>query len=210
MKGKRFISSLLSMAMVFSLNAGISFAEEVPVEEEPVVEEQTNEDVTIEEEPVIEEIPMIEDQPQEQPAEVVNEYPAQTFTQTTPDGMITVEVTAPDGALPKDASMTVENVNKDKVGQLVDPLIAGEIDSFSAVNVIFKDAEGNEIEPLTEIIVKMKTNELAAADRYQLVHIDQADYAVNIPDEKVIGINNSCSSLEVLAICSLSKFLSIS
>lgn len=188
MKEKRIISLLLSMAMIFSLNAGISFADEVPVEEEPVVEEQPVEQV-IEEEPVVEDVPVVEEEPE--PIEEVNLYPAQTFTKTTPDGKITVEVTAPEGALPQDASMRVENVNQSTVSPLVDPLVEGNIESISAVDVIFTNSNGDVIEPLTEIIVNIKTNELTAADRYQLVHIDQAYTAENIPDEKVININNT-------------------
>lgn len=197
MKGKRIISSLLSMAMIFSLNAGISFADEAPVTEEPIEEEQPYEEPVIDEQPVIEENPVVDEEPvdvqapetaEEEPKEE-DEYPAQTFTGLTPDGKISVEVIAAEGALPKDSSMRVENVSKQTVTALVDPLVGGEIDSISAVDVIFTNEEGDIIEPLTEIIVKIKTNELKDADRYQLVHIDQANNAERISEEKVIDIN---------------------
>lgn len=204
MKGKRIISSLLSMAMVFTLNAGMSFAEEAPVTEEPVVEEQpVEEPAVVEEQPVIEEEPVVPEEQQlvqEEPAvetqeeeteEEEAEYPAQTFTGVTPDGMISVEVNAPEGALPKDASMRVENVNSDAIKGLVESVIDGEADTISAVNVIFTDAEGHEVEPLVEIIVNIKMVDFEAADSYQLVHIDQANHPDKIADEKIISINNT-------------------
>ena len=202
MKGKRIISSLLSMAMVFTLNAGMSFAEEAPVTEEPVIEEQpVEEPAVVEEQPVIEEEPVVEEQPtqeepvaetqEEEPEEEESEYPAQTFTGVTPDGKISVEVNAPEGALPKDASMRVENVNSDAIKGLVESVIDGEADTISAVNVIFTDAGGHEVEPLVEIIVNIKMTDFEAADSYQLVHIDQANHPDKIADEKIISINNT-------------------
>lgn len=205
MRGKRFISSILSMAMVFTLNAGMSFAEETPapVTEEPVVEEQTTdvpeETPAVEEESVSEEVPVIEEQPIEQEPEVEqqeekqdeNEYPAQTFTGTTPDGKISVEVRAGEGALPKDVSMRVENVNTDAIKGLVESVIDGQADTMSAVNVIFTDVDGHEVEPLAEIIVNIKMAGVEAADTYQLVHIDQANNPEKIADEKIVSISNT-------------------
>ena len=206
MKGKRLISSLLSMAMIFSLNTGMSFADEAaPVTEEPVVEEQTVEDTpVIEEEPVIEDAPVIEEAPatedqlvtEEEPVteesqEDENEYPEQTFTGVTPDGSISVEVIAGEGALPKDASMHVENVNNAQIEDLVNAVVDGEANSMLGVNVIFNDKDGNEIEPLTEIIVNIRMTNFEAADKYHLVHIDQANNPDRIPEDKIITLNNS-------------------
>ena len=206
MKGKRLISSLLSMAMIFSLNTGMSFADEAaPVTEEPVVEEQTVEDMpVIEEEPVIEDAPVIEEEPatedqsvtEEEPVteesqEDENEYPEQTFTGVTPDGSISVEVIAGEGALPKDASMHVENVNNAQIEDLVNAVVDGEANSMLGVNVIFNDKDGNEIEPLTEIIVNIRMTNFEAADKYHLVHIDQANNPDRIPEDKIITLNNS-------------------
>lgn len=205
MRGKRFISSILSMAMVFTLNAGMSFAEETPapVTEEPVVEEQMTdvpeETPAVEEESVSEEVPVIEEQPIEQEPEVEqqeekqdeNEYPAQTFTGTTPDGKISVEVRAGEGALPKDVSMRVENVNTDAIKGLVESVIDGQADTMSAVNVIFTDVDGHEVEPLAEIIVNIKMAGVEASDTYQLVHIDQANNPEKIADEKIVSISNT-------------------
>lgn len=192
MKGNRLIPSLLSMAMIFSLNTGVSFADEPePIEEQPVIEELMPVEQQEEQPPVIEEEPVVDEQP-EQEEEPENEYPAKTFTGVTPDGRIAVEIIASEGTLPKDASMRVENVNNAQIEGLVNAVVDdGQADSMMAVNVIFTDKDGNEIEPLAEIIVNLRMIDFEAADNYQLVHIDQANNPDRISQDKIININNA-------------------
>lgn len=199
MKGKRIISSLLSMAMVFTLNAGMSFAEEAPVPEEPVVEEQpVEEPAVVEEQPVVEEETVVpkEQQPvQEEPAVETQEeetkteepqYPAQTFTGTTPNGTVTVNVTADEGSLPAGTKMYVYDVNNAEIEGLVDSVISGTRKAMVAVNIIFEDKDGNEIEPLTDVTITIDNTVMPEMENKSLVHINQDNEVDVVQDYEIL------------------------
>lgn len=187
MRGKRLISSLLSMAMLFSLNTGMSFAEEVPVTEEPVIEEQPIEEPAVEEVPIIEEEPEVVQEPEiEQVEEPADEYPAQTFTGTTPDGKVSVVVTADEGALPAGTKMYVYNVSDAEIAAIVDSVISGTRKAMVAANIIFLDKDGNEIEPLTDVTITLQNNVITEFENQSLVHINQANQADIVQDYQIL------------------------
>lgn len=195
MNGKRIISSLLSLAMVFSLNTGMSFAEEAqPVTEEPVVEEQVSEepqdevDVVPEEVVVEEQAEDVTEEVEEVEADTEQKYPAQTFTGITPDGTVSVKVEAGEGALPEGTTMYVYNVNEADISALVDSVVTGTEKTIVAANIIFLDKDGYEIEPLTDVTITLENLTAEKFEDYSLVHINQANEATLVKDTKILSL----------------------
>jgi len=100
-------------------------------------------------------------------------YPAQDFEDRT--DYVKVSVTAPEGAFPEGTTMTVTDVEDEKtLNDIQDTVTEGfvEVERVHAVDIVFRDAEGNEIEPLVPISVVMTVAEIAQEEAAVLVHVD--------------------------------------
>ncbi|MBE6463997.1 MAG: LPXTG cell wall anchor domain-containing protein [Eggerthellaceae bacterium] len=109
-------------------------------------------------------------------AELAKAYPAQAFNDSASG--LTVDVTAPVGALPAGATMKVKPVEADDtiMDAVADALPDGKVaKNVTAVDITFFNAEGAEIEPLVPIKVKMQSWAMLTADDPVVVHIDEKD-----------------------------------
>ena len=135
--------------------------------------------------------------------------PAQSFrelvTQEDGDGnervIMTVVVEAPEGALPAGTSMRVELLDAADVEQTVADAVRrrdGEkarVDQITAVDITFYDAEGNEIEPASEVEVRITSDAVRDTDDPVLVQVDrQADDARVVEDATRVNRDDSDQS----------------
>ena len=113
--------------------------------------------------------------------------PATEFEEIIYDGngqpSIKVTVKAPEGAFPEGTKMQVKPVSTASVQSKVETAIRNdnyeaaangeklEIKSLTAVDIVFKDAKGNEIEPAKKVEVKITTNDVRTYENPTLVHV---------------------------------------
>ena len=134
--------------------------------EEAAPENNTEETATVEgttEETVEEEAPAAD--------EAVVAYPPVSFDSDKVDG-VTVHVDAPENALPEGTTMEVSKVNLDAVQEAVDKAENIEGTVVAAVDITFYNAEGEPVEPRTDITVNMTSREIAKAEAPAVVHVD--------------------------------------
>ena len=109
-------------------------------------------------------------------------YPAQSFSEPVrnKDGkkVMTVSVEAPEGAFPAGTTMEVSRVTSSDVeGVVADAMAAADVkhgvDSLQAVDIVFRNADGDKIEPLCAITVSMSSNKIAnEGTNPLLIHVD--------------------------------------
>ena len=88
--------------------------------------------------------------------------PAQEFVGET--GNVTVSVRAPRGAFPEETTMTVTSVAQEGVMDALNEAARGAmVRNVQALDISFRDRDGNEIEPSLPISVKISRNGAAAA-----------------------------------------------
>ncbi|MBQ8080330.1 MAG: hypothetical protein IJ240_00355, partial [Clostridia bacterium] len=113
-------------------------------------------------------------EPTEEPIEI--SYPAQTFNGGT--AFVRVNVEAPEGAFPEGTTMTVTPVwDRDTIADFTDAVSEDnlEIQRCFVVDITFYDADGNEIEPLAPVSVKMSMAARMDDQQEALVaHMDDA------------------------------------
>ncbi len=107
--------------------------------------------------------------------------PAQTFNDSLKDDdgnvILTVAVSAPEGAFPNNTSMKIgpvaDKTVRDQVEAAIkaDNSVKGEVKSMTAVDIAFFDEAGNEIEPAKKVEVKITSNEIRNIDNPVLVHV---------------------------------------
>lgn len=122
---------------------------------------------------------VVEDDEAEDEAEASDSMPAQTFEAHTnekqPDD-IYVYVEAPEGAFPADTTMKVKLVDKSDVEGAIDEAVAEHTDAkvvdIQTVDITFRNAEGEEIEPATEIMVQVTSNLIRDNEKPLIVHVD--------------------------------------
>lgn len=105
--------------------------------------------------------------------EVVNNSPAQSFEAHT-DGMV-VYVNAEEGAFPADTTMTVLPIYDESMLGDIASTVEGEgtsVKRVHAVDITFRDAGGQEIEPLIPISVVIGVEELKQSEETVVVHMD--------------------------------------
>ena len=105
--------------------------------------------------------------------------PAATFTGQA-NGVV-VRVSAPAGAFPEGATMTVSAVSEGAVEAIVNEVMDGGVSNLRAVDVSFQDAEGNDIEPERDVAVVMYSYVNPEAES-KVVHIDDAGEANVVAD----------------------------
>lgn len=98
-------------------------------------------------------------------------YPAVEFEGKT-DG-VSVSVSAPEGAFPAGTKMSVKAVATSDVMNTVNKTVDGEVQAVQAVDIVFTDPEGNEIEPKKAIRVSLVSDIIKETDSQSVVHIDQ-------------------------------------
>ena len=100
-------------------------------------------------------------------------YPARSFEGST--ATMTVKVTADEGAFPEGTIMEVADVEDEATISDIAGAVEGEnvtVNRVHAVDITFRDAEGQEIEPLIPISVVMSVNEQAQSADAVVVHVD--------------------------------------
>ena len=142
------------------------------------MEEETTEEVTAEEETTEEETT------EEETTEEEIRMPEVEFTETASNGVL-VHVYAEEGTFPEGTSMQVSAVDAQSVMGAVEAALDGEILEILAVDIVFLDPEGAEIQPLKEINVTLSmpqessvsevaaNTDIAVSDVNQdLIHLD--------------------------------------
>ena len=121
-----------------------------------------------------------------QTGEVADSMPEQAFEHRFTDKddrlVLDVRVDAPEGALPEGSTMEAEWVDTEakknaEVKTVVEEAVAkktdAEIAEVHAVDITFRDAEGNEVEPAKKVTVTMASPQIADKDTSQLlVHVE--------------------------------------
>ena len=106
------------------------------------------------------------------------------FTDKNDKLVLKVFVDAPEGALPKGATMKAEWVPQKKLDtDLIDEAVAkktdGKINGYHAVDITFRDADGNEIEPAKKVTVTLTSGKIADDDtKPVLVHVESEKEAI--------------------------------
>ena len=106
--------------------------------------------------------------------------PAQSFSgelkNKKDEVVLSVEVESPEGALPAGTTMELEAVKakdvKDAVGDAVAEKTDAKVDSLQAVDITFKDADGNEVEPAADVAVKMASPQITDETNPYVVNVD--------------------------------------
>jgi len=151
---------------------------EEELSEETEGDEDSEEDLSDEDE--------LEGADEEEDDEAEVSYPAQHFEKGSSVG-ITVIVDAPDGAFPEGTEMQVAPVyNNDVLNQAAEA-VGTEAQKVKAVDITFFNADGQEIEPLLAINVKLITSLIAEAEGAEVVHIDDAGVASVLDGTSVSG-----------------------
>lgn len=129
------------------------------------------------------------------PLEIEGQYQlkeTQTYTSTTGSG-IEVTVTAPDGAFPANVTMTAEDVdNEDVIAQAenaTDIDDENELKGSFAVDIIFRDEDDNELEPIEgseiNVSISIPEDKQFDGDSYSLFHIN--DEGIDVVDNAQIS-----------------------
>lgn len=100
--------------------------------------------------------------------------PAATFDETV--GTIKVHVEAPEGAFPEWTTMTVTPVEAEQVLDAVQKAVGEqeEVKTTTALDITFRNAAGEEIQPRTGIKVSFASTENEKLEESKIVHIDEA------------------------------------
>ena len=96
-------------------------------------------------------------------------YPAATFSDSA--NGVTVNVEAPEGALPEGAKMVVTGVGSDDVKAAVEGAIGGEAVEIKAVDITFTDKDDNKIEPRIPVNVSMSGVSAGENQELHALHI---------------------------------------
>ena len=121
-----------------------------------------------------------------EPARLTIGSPAVTMTSEAVNG-VTVQIEAPENALPEGATMEVGSVSLAAVQNAIDN--AAEFDGkvLAAVDITFFDEDGKVIEPKSDIKVTMTSEEIAKAAHPVVVHIpasaEEIEKAVATPEK---------------------------
>ena len=100
---------------------------------------------------------------------------------------MTVHVEAPEGAFPVGTTMKVEPVEDEQVMGAVQSAVEDPVMKVSAVDIIFLDASGNEIEPAAEIKVSMSSTVMENVEQPVIVHVDEEGVGETVESEQVDG-----------------------
>jgi uncharacterized repeat protein (TIGR02543 family) len=114
--------------------------------------------------------------------EKMTAMPAQDFEGTA--GSVQVSVHADEGNFPEGTTMSLEVVpvstilNNDSVQNAVGQ--DREVVDAAAVDITFKDSNGNKIEPVNAITVRMSTSSSVEGESHEVLHIDDSGNASSV------------------------------
>ena len=120
----------------------------------------------------------------EEEADDEEKYPAVSFTKSA--GGVTVNISAPEGALPEGATVKVTAVSAGSVENAVEQLM-GESEVVKAVDITFHDKDGKEIEPKKNVSVTFTSNAFVGLNDARVVHIKDNGAAENVGGSSVSG-----------------------
>ena len=140
--------------------------------------------------------------------------PAQSFEQVVVDSdgyeVATVSVEAPEGALPVNTTMKATLVEDKDVLDAAREAAADDADiavrksRAVAVDIVFIDSQGIEVEPAIDVSVALATPEVAIRSQLAVVHVDDDNVASVVESEKVATeddqVTFSASEFSVYAI----------
>ncbi len=131
------------------------------------------------------------------PAEEAEELPAQSFFKTAPNG-VTATVVAPEGAFPAGTTMEVVAVPDEDVIDAVEAALEDgkTVKNVAAVDITFKNDEGEEIEPKIPINVSLRSPVVLAAKEPAVVHIDDEGAASVVTEQKATANTMAFTSEE--------------
>ena len=114
---------------------------------------------------------------------------------------LTVSVTAEAGTFPAGTTMVLSSVtDMDAVAEAVEGTVDGKTRGFQAVDISFRDKDGNEIEPLKPISVTMRSDSIKAATEDSsmapvVVHVeDQSKKTVDAASDLVTTVMETLPS----------------
>ena len=165
----------------------ISVETEVETELETEVETESETEVETESETESEiEIQTESETEIETETESETQYPAQRFT-ASEDGVLII-VNAPESAFPEGTTMTVSHVDDEQTLKGIEEAAQTDeklISRIEAVDICFRDADGNEIEPKAPVSVCMITENKASKEDPVVVHVDDDGHAETVQDAEV-------------------------
>ncbi|MBQ5387214.1 MAG: hypothetical protein IIU40_09235, partial [Lachnospiraceae bacterium] len=179
-------------AVVSESKAETEVAEDVPTEE---VEQEQEEAEVVEPQAEATEVSEAEEKSEETQVEAADvetalENKALEATYTATVGETTVTVVAPEGAFTEEVTLQVTEVEitDEMQAQLDEQAIAEQkaINSASAYDISFVNAEGKEIEPAKEVQVSIATAEVNSGDDASVYHFDEEKAAVADMDATVV------------------------
>ena len=140
--------------------------------------------------------------------EVEDAMPEQTFEGVlrNQDGeeILSVEALAPEGTLPAGATMEVAAPDDGDVEAIASNAIAEETDGkvmgIRAVDIVFKDADGNEIKPEGDVTIRFASDIIAQGGSYYVVHVSdrgEGDIVRPLTDEQLAERNQRASEGEI-------------
>lgn len=95
--------------------------------------------------------------------------PAQSFSGTASNG-VSVKVSAPEGALPAGSTMVVTAVSAKTAKSIAEKTASAKVKDAVGVDITFKDASGNEIEPKKAVSVSMSLASKLDGDNFTVSH----------------------------------------
>jgi fibro-slime domain-containing protein len=182
-------------AIVSESKAETEVAEDVPTEE---VEQEQEEAEVVEPQAEATEVSEAEEKSEESEetqveapdVETALENKALEATYTATVGETTVTVVAPEGAFTEEVTLQVTEVEitDEMQAQLDEQAIAEQkaINSASAYDISFVNAEGKEVEPAKEVQVSIATAEVNSGDDASVYHFDEEKAAVADMDATVV------------------------
>ncbi len=125
---------------------------------------------------------------EEEPAEEtktspVLSYPAVSFEETI-ENFVTVKAEAEEGTFPEGTTMVLTPVEQEEVIDTVKETVEGTVKHIVAVDITFKDVNGNEIEPLKQINVTMSAPSVEDTTATEVVHIDNEGNGTLVEQEE--------------------------
>ena len=166
-------------------------AEEETEEETEELDEAVTEEVTEEETEELYEA--VTEEVTEEETEEISEADTEEATEAHLSGPVmfeaqtqdvTVSVYAPAGAFPEGTTMEVAPAEAEEYAEAVEKAVEDgvEVSRMLAVDIIFRDADGNEIEPACPVSVKMRSELIREEEEPVIVHVDDEGTASLVSD----------------------------
>ncbi|MBO6163951.1 MAG: VWA domain-containing protein, partial [Lachnospiraceae bacterium] len=131
--------------------------------------------------------------------EAMAEFPAITFSDSSENVM--VNVTAEEGTFPAGTTMEVAEADAEEVASAAEEVVDGAIRKVEAVDITFRNAAGEEIQPAKPIQVSLRPKRVQATQDATVVHMDE-NGSVDVVESEAQGsrITFEADSFSVYAI----------